>query len=102
MHFTAIDLITSEIRWEVACAQDASRFERSQRQTIAGSSTLIVAEDYAYFDHDDTSIRTVNNQIHLVWTYRLGTPIKIAPVVCGNLLFAHDYSGNLWCFAPTI
>ena len=102
MHFTAIDLVTSEIRWEVACAQDASRFERSQRQTMAGSSTPIVARDYAYFGHDDTSIRTVNNQGHLVWTYRLGTPIKIAPVVCGNLLFAHDYSGNLWCFAPTV
>ena len=101
-HFTAIDLVTSEIRWEVACAQDASRFERSQRQTMAGSSTPIVAGNYAYFGHDDTSIRTVNNQGHLVWVYRLGTPIKTAPVVCGNLLFAHDYSGNLWCFAPTV
>ena len=62
----------------------------------------IVAGDYAYLGHDEALIRTVNNQDHLVWTYQLGTPIKTEPVVCGNLLFAHDYSGNLWRFAPTV
>lgn len=35
-------------------AQDASRFERSQRQTIAGSSPPIVAGNYAYFGYADT------------------------------------------------
>ena len=82
--------------------RSASRLERSQRQTGAGKFYPIVARDYAYFGHDEALIRTVNNQDYQVWTYRLGAPIKTAPVVCGNLLFAHDYSGNLWCFAPTV
>ena len=30
----------------------------------------------------------------------MGTPVNTSPVVSGNLLFVHDYAGNLWCFAP--
>ena len=66
---------------------------------MSGSSTPIVAGDLAYFGHDDTSIRAVDCKGALVWEHRLGTPLKTAPVVSGNLLFVHDYAGNLWCFA---
>ena len=71
-----------------------------QGRRKGGSSTPIVAGDLAYFGHDDTSIRAVRRDGQVVWEYRLGTPIKTDPVVSGNLLFVHDYAGNLWCFAP--
>jgi outer membrane protein assembly factor BamB len=98
--FTAVDLRSGEVRWTVACAREPDRFSRSQRQVIAGSSTPIVAGELAFFGHDDTSLRAVDRQGVLKWEYRLGTPIKTAPAVAGNLLFVHDYAGNLWCFAP--
>ena len=93
------DLNTGEIRKTVRCAQDADRFLRSRRLTIAGSSTPIVAGDHAFFGHDDTSIRAVNRGGDVVWEHRLGTPVKTAPAVTGDKLFVHDYAGNLWCFA---
>ncbi len=96
----AVDLTTGQRRWSVECARDPNRFERSRRQAIGGSSTPIVAGDLAYFGHDDTSIRAVRRDGRVVWEHRLGTPIKTAPAVSGNLLFVHDYAGNLWCFAP--
>ena len=102
VHFTAVDFGAGAIRWTIPCAQDPTRFVRSQRITIAGNSTPIVAGDFAYFGHDDTSIRAVDYAGQLVWEYRLGTPIKTAPVVSGNLLFVRDYAGNLWCFAPSV
>jgi outer membrane protein assembly factor BamB len=96
----AVDLATGKRRWTVQCAREPDRFERSQRQAMGGSSTPIVAGDLAYVGHDDTSIRAVQRDGHVVWEHRLGTPIKTDPVVCGNLLLVHDYAGNLWCFAP--
>jgi len=79
VHFTAIDFGTGAIRWTIPCVQDPTRFVRSQRITIAGNSTPIVAGDFAYFGHDDTSIRAIDYAGQLVWEYRLGTPIKTAP-----------------------
>ena len=76
------------------------RFARSQRQVLAGSSTPIVAGSLAFFGHDDTSLRAVDRDGAVRWEYRLGTPVKTAPAVSGNLLFVHDYAGNLWAFAP--
>ncbi len=97
---TAVDRASGQRRWLVPCARDASRFERSRRQAIGGSSSPVVAGDLAYVGHDDTSIRAVGRRGEVVWEHRLGTPIKTDPVVSGNLLFVHDYAGNLWCFAP--
>ncbi|MBM4079689.1 MAG: hypothetical protein FJ278_08310, partial [Planctomycetes bacterium] len=100
-NFAAVDLATGKARWTVASSRDPDRFERSQRQVLAGSSTPLVAGALAYFGHDDTSVRAVNKDGKVVWEHRLGTPIKTAPAASGNLLFVHDYAGNLWCFAPT-
>jgi outer membrane protein assembly factor BamB len=97
---TAVDLGTGKPRWSVACGREPDRFARSQRQVLAGSSTPLVAGSLAYFGHDDTSIRAVLRSGKLVWQHRLGTPVKTAPVACGNLLLVHDYAGNLWCLAP--
>jgi outer membrane protein assembly factor BamB len=94
-----LDLETGETRETVPCAREANRFLRSRRQTMAGSSTPIVAGTFAWFGHDDTSIRAVNRDGNVVWEYCLGTPIKTAPAISGNLLLVHDYAGNLWCFA---
>ena len=94
-----LDLATGETRRTVTCGREADRFVRSRRQAMAGSSTPIIAGDLAYFGHDDTSIRAINRAGDVVWEYRLGTPIKTAPAITGNLLFVHDYAGNLWCFA---
>lgn len=94
-----LDLETGETRKTVPCGREADRFHRSRRQTMAGSSTPIVAGEFAWFGHDDTSIRAVNRDGDVVWEYRLGTPIKTAPAISGNLLLVHDYAGNLWCFA---
>jgi outer membrane protein assembly factor BamB len=98
--FSAIDLATGKPRWSVACGREPDRFARSQRQVLSGSSSPLVAGRLAYFGHDDTSLRAVDRSGRLVWEYRLGTPIKTAPAVSGNLLLVHDYAGNLWCFAP--
>ena len=97
-----LDLKTGETRWTVKCAREAERFLRSRRQSIAGSSTPIIAGDVAWFGHDDTSIRAVSRDGDVLWENRLGTPIKTAPEITGNLLLVHDYAGNLWCFADTI
>lgn len=84
------------------CGREADRFLRSRRQSMAGSSTPIIAGDLAWFGHDDTSVRAINRAGDVVWEYRLGTPIKTAPAITGNLLLVHDYAGNLWCFAGPI
>jgi outer membrane protein assembly factor BamB len=97
----AIELATGKEVWTVECGTEADRFVRSRRHVLAGSSTPVVAGDLAYFGHDDTSIRAVNKDGQVVWEHRVGTPIKTSPVVSGNLLFVHDYAGNLWCFCPT-
>ena len=97
--FRALDLHTGKTLWTVDCAAEAGRFLRSRRQAMAGSSTPIIAGDLAWFGHDDTSIRAVNRNGDVVWEHVLGTPIKTAPVVTGNLLLVHDFAGNLWCFA---
>ncbi|MDP6555693.1 MAG: PQQ-binding-like beta-propeller repeat protein [Pirellulaceae bacterium] len=94
-----LDLETGETRRTVMCGREADRFLRSRRQAMAGSSTPIIAGDFAWFGHDDTSVRAINRDGDVVWEYRLGTPIKTAPAISGNLLFVHDYAGNLWCFA---
>jgi len=94
-----LDLKTGKTRKTIKCAQEADRFLRSRRQAMAGSSTPIIAGDFAWFGHDDTSIRAINRGGDVVWEYRLGTPIKTAPAITGNLLLVHDYAGNLWCFA---
>jgi outer membrane protein assembly factor BamB len=57
-----------------------------------------VAGPVAYFGHEDTSIRAVDKSGKVLWEYRVGTPIQASPAVSGNLLFVHDYAGNLWCF----
>ena len=99
--FKALDLETGKSRWTVNCARDPERFLRSRRQAMAGSSTPLICGKYAYFGHDDTSVRAVTDDGKVVWEYQLGTPIKTAPTASGNLLFVHDYAGNLWCFAGT-
>lgn len=98
--FAAVDLAKGQIRWTVACGREPDRFVRSQRQVLAGSSIPLVAGELAYFGHDDASLRAVDLDGKVLWEYRLGTPIKTAPAASGNLLFVHDYAGNLWCFAP--
>ena len=97
-HLSAVDLSTGDVVWNVECGRDPDRFVRSRRQALSGSSTPVIAGEYAYFGHDDTSLRAVNKQGDVVWEQRLGTPIKTAPAVAGNLLFVHDFAGNLWCF----
>jgi hypothetical protein len=49
----------------------------------------------AWFGHDDTSLRGITREGKVIWEHRLGTPIKTAPAVTGNLLLAHDFAGNL-------
>ena len=98
VNFRSLDLATGKVLWQVDCGREADRFLRSRRQVIGGSSTPLIAGDYAFFGHDDTSIRAVDRQGHVQWEYRLGTPIKTAPTACGNLVFVHDFAGNLWCF----
>jgi len=95
----AFNLKDGKPLWTVKCATDAKRFHRSRRQAMAGSSTPFIAGDLAWFGHDDTSLRAVNKAGKVVWEYVLGTPIKTSPVITGNLLFVHDFAGNLWCFA---
>ncbi len=97
--FRALDLKTGETRWTVDCTSEADRLLRSRRQAVAGSSTPVIAGDLAWFGHDDTSIRAVNRDGDVVWEHVVGTPIKTAPIITGNLLLVHDYAGNLWCFA---
>ena len=96
-----LDLSTGATRHTVPCGREADRFLRSRRQALAGSSAPIIAGDLAWFGHDDTSVRGINREGKVVWEHRLGTPIKTAPVISGNLLLVHDYAGNLWCFAGT-
>ncbi len=95
----AFNLKDGKPLWTVKCATDAKRFHRSRRQAMAGSSTPFIAGDLAWFGHDDTSLRAVNKSGKVVWEHVLGTPIKTSPVITGNLLFVHDFAGNLWCFA---
>jgi outer membrane protein assembly factor BamB len=94
-----LDLKTGATRRTVMCGREADRFQRSRRQALAGSSTPLIAGDLAWFGHDDTSIRAVDRAGDVVWEHRLGTPVKTAPAITGNLLFVHDFAGNLWCFA---
>tara|TARA_Y100000589_G_scaffold208801_1_gene196924 strand:+ start:672 stop:1721 length:1050 start_codon:yes stop_codon:yes gene_type:complete len=95
----AFNLKDGKPGWTVKCATDAKRFHRSRRQAMAGSSTPFIAGEFAWFGHDDTSLRAVNKKGQVVWEYVLGTPIKTSPVITGNLLLVHDFAGNLWCFA---
>jgi len=101
-NFTALDLETGKKVWDVKCGNQLERFVRSQRQVLGGGSAPIIAGELAYFGHDDTSLRAVDKTGKVVWEYCLGTPIKTDPVVSGNLLFVHDYAGNLWCFGPAV
>ena len=84
--------------WRVLCAQDIERFQHSRRQTMAGSSTPAIAGQFAWFGHDDGSLRAVDKSGKVVWEYRVGVPIKTSPVVSGNLVLVHDFAGNFWCF----
>ena len=95
-----LDLGSGRVRFTVPHSDDPRRFQRSQRQALGGSSTPIVAGDFAYYGHDDTSIRAIDKSGRVVWEYRVGTPVKTAPVVTGNALLLHDYAGHLWCFTP--
>jgi len=97
----AVDLATGKVVWTVECGKEADRFVRSRRHVLAGSSTPLVAGDLAYLGHYDTSVRAVDKNGKVVWEHRLGTPVKTAPAMSGNLLFVHDYAGNLWCFCTT-
>jgi outer membrane protein assembly factor BamB len=98
-NFRSLDLETGKENWLVPCGQEMDRFVRSRRQAIGGSSSPMVAGDLAFFGHDDTSVRAVNSEGTVAWEHRLGTPIKTAPLVTGNLLLVHDFAGNLWCFS---
>jgi outer membrane protein assembly factor BamB len=98
-HLRALDFSTGKEVWRVLCAQDVERFKRSRRQTMAGSSSPVIAGDLAWFGHDDGSLRAVGKDGEVVWEYRVGVPIKTSPVVTGNLVLVHDFAGNLWCFA---
>ncbi|MBI3947825.1 MAG: PQQ-binding-like beta-propeller repeat protein [Armatimonadetes bacterium] len=98
---SAIDRSTGRLRWRVPCGSDPERFRQSQRDVLAGVATPVAAGELVYFGHDDTSLRAVDRAGEVVWEYRPGTPIKASPVVSGNLLFVHDFAGNLWCFGPT-
>lgn len=94
-----LDLKTGETLHTVKCGREPDRFHRSRRQALAGSSTPIVAGNIAWFGHDDTSLRGITRDGQVIWEHRLGTPVKTAPVVSGNLVLVHDFAGNLWCFA---
>jgi outer membrane protein assembly factor BamB len=94
-----LDLETGRTLHTVECGREADRFHRSRRQAMAGGSTPIVAGNLAWFGHDDTSLRGITRDGEVVWDYRLGTPVKTAPVVSGHLLLVHDFAGNMWCFA---
>jgi outer membrane protein assembly factor BamB len=96
--FKSLELATGKVLWQVNCGREADRFLRSRRQAIGGSSTPLIAGDHAFFGHDDTSLRAVDRSGQLKWEYRLGTPIKAASTATGNLVFVHDFAGNLWCF----
>jgi outer membrane protein assembly factor BamB len=98
-HLRALDMSTGKEVWRVLCAQDVERFKRSRRQTMAGSSSPVIAGDLAWFGHDDGSLRAVEKDGKVAWEYRVGVPIKTSPVVTGNLILVHDFAGNLWCFA---
>lgn len=93
-----LDLKTGETLHTVPCGREFDRFHRSRRQALAGGSTPVVAGEVAWFGHDDTSLRGITRNGVVVWQHRLGTPIKTASVVSGNLVFVHDFAGNLWCF----
>ena len=97
---TGHDLKTGQVRFTIQHAKDRQRFRRSQRQSMGSFSTPFVAGDFAYYGHDDTSVRAIDRQGEVVWEFVVGTPIKTWPAVSGNLLFVHDFAGNLWCFAP--
>ncbi|MBG86737.1 MAG: hypothetical protein CMO80_07540 [Verrucomicrobiales bacterium] len=97
-HMRALDRSTGKEVWRVLCAQDVERFKRSRRQTMAGSSTPVIAGDFAWLGHDDGSLRAVGKDGKVVWAYHVGVPIKTSPVVTGNLILIHDFAGNLWCF----
>ncbi|MFP6763437.1 MAG: PQQ-binding-like beta-propeller repeat protein, partial [Planctomycetaceae bacterium] len=94
-----VDLQTGQTRRTVPCGRDAVRFHRSRRQALGGSSTPVVAGQLAWFGHDDTSLRAITHTGEVAWEFRLGTPVKTAPVATGNLILVHDFAGNLWCFA---
>jgi outer membrane protein assembly factor BamB len=98
--FAALDLASGRVRWTVECGRSPERFARSQRHVLAGHSSPLVAGDLAFFGHDDTSVRAVTFQGDVVWEFMVGTPVNTSPAASGNLLFVHDYAGNLWCFAP--
>ena len=100
-HLRAFNLSTGKEVWRVLCAQDAERFQRSRRQSMAGSSTPVIAGDLAWFGHDDGSVRAVDKNGNVAWERRVGVPIKTSPVVTGNLVLVHDFAGNPWCFAGT-
>jgi len=93
-----LDLMTGKTLHTVPCGREPDRFYRSRRQALAGSSTPVVAGDIAGFGHDDTSLRGITRDGKVIWEHRVGTPIKTAPVVTGNLVLTHDFAGNLWCF----
>ena len=93
-----LDLKTGDRLYTVPCGREPERFHRSRRQSLAGSSSPIVAGNLAWFGHDDTSLRGITREGEVVWEQRLGTPIKTSPVVTGNLVLVHDFAGNLWCF----
>jgi outer membrane protein assembly factor BamB len=96
-----LDLQTGKTLHTIPCGREPDRFHRSRRQAMSGSSTPVVAGDIAWFGHDDTSLRGITRDGKIVWEHRLGTPIKTAPAVTGNLLLVHDFAGNLWCFEGT-
>ena len=100
-NFRSLELATGKVLWQVNCGREADRFLRSRRQAIGGSSTPLIAGDYAFFGHDDTSLRAVDRGGELKWEFRVGTPIKAAPTASGNMVFVHDFAGNLWCFVGT-
>ncbi|MDP6111483.1 MAG: PQQ-binding-like beta-propeller repeat protein [Planctomycetota bacterium] len=95
-----LDLKTGATRFDVSPNTDAVRFERAQRQAFGGASTPFIAGDYAYFGHDDATVKAISRTGKVIWEYYVGVPVKTSPVVSGNLVFVHDYAGNLWCFAP--
>ena len=101
INFRSLDLATGKVLWQVNCGREADRFLRSRRQAIGGSSTPLIAGDHAFFGHDDTSLRAVDRSGQLKWEHRVGTPIKAALTASGNMVFAHDFAGNLWCFVGT-
>ena len=98
INFRSLELATGKVLWQVNCGREADRFLRSRRQAIGGSSTPLIAGAHAFFGHDDTSLRAVDRSGQLKWEFRVGTPIKAAPTASGNMVFVHDFAGNLWCF----